>query len=273
MNLFNTITTAIFDPILGFMGPWQETLDLWLWPILGGVVALIIYKYLSNQTGIERAKNGIKVHLLEIRLYKDDLLGVVVSTVKIILKNFIYVGHNIWPMLVMFAPMMAMLFQLEAEYAFKPMEVGQVELVKVQLDEEHAQVETTDVEWSLPEGLELDAPPVRTSDGQIIFRVKAVAAGDHTMWLQVGDEQVSKGIFVGGEERKVPVMRTKGWEGYLYPGEAPLEEDSQVYSIKTKYPERSLTAVPDGELGIVFWFFGLSLVAGFGLKGVFGVTL
>ena len=40
-----------------------------------------------------------------------------------------------------------------------------------------------------------------------------------------------------------------------------------------KYPERSLTAVPDGELGIVVWFFGLSLVAGFGLKGVFGVTL
>jgi hypothetical protein len=226
MNLYNTITTAFFDPLMGTFGPWQETLDLWLWPILGGVIALVIYKYLSNQKGIEKAKNGIKVHLLEIRLYKDDLFGVVTSTLRIFLKNFVYVGHNIWPMIVMIGPMMAMLFQLEAEYAFKPMEVGQVELVKVQLDEEHAKVAATDVEWELPEGLALDAPPVRTTDGQIVFRIRTEAAGDHVMKLHVGDETVEKGIWVGGEERKVPVMRTKGWEGYLYPGEDPLDEES-----------------------------------------------
>ena len=59
--------------------------------------------------------------------------------------------------------MMAMLFQLEAEYAFRPMDVGDVELVKVQLDEEHAQVKATEVTWEIPEGLDLEVPPVRTS--------------------------------------------------------------------------------------------------------------
>ena len=273
MYYFNVITTAIFDPILGFAGPWQETFDLWFWPIFAGVGALVIYKYLSNQRGIERAKNAIKVHLLEIRLYKDDLFGVVTSTIKIVLKNFVYIGHNIWPMLVMIGPMMAMLFQLEAEYAFRPMDVGDVELVKVQLDEEHAQVKATEVTWEIPEGLDLEVPPVRTSQGELVFRLRAVEEGDHILKLFVGEEVVEKGIFVGGEERKVPVMRTKGWEGYLYPGEAPLEADSQIWSISTQYPERELTGVPDGEIGIVLWFFGLSLVAGFGLKGVFGVTL
>jgi len=36
---------------------------------------------------------------------------------------------------------------------------------------------------------------------------------------------------------------------------------------------RDLGALPGGELGILATFFGLSLVAGFALKGVFGVTL
>lgn len=274
MNLFNTITSGIFDPIMGFMGPWQATLDLWVWPILGGIVALVIYKYLSNQKGIERAKNGIKVHLLEIRLYRDDLMGVLVSTTKIILKNCVYVGHNIWPMVVMFAPMMAILFQLEAEHAFKSWDVGQVELVQVQLDEEYAEdVSSTDVQLTLPEGLELDAPPVRTSEGQVVYRVRALAEGQHILRFAIGEEIVEKGIWVGGQDSRVPVMRTKGWEGFLYPGEEPLDADSQIWSVSTDYSEREIPGVPDGEMGIVLWFFGMSLLAGFGLKGVFGVTL
>ena len=37
MYYFNKITTAIFDPLMGTFGPWQETVDLWVWPILAGV--------------------------------------------------------------------------------------------------------------------------------------------------------------------------------------------------------------------------------------------
>ena len=91
--------------------------------------------------------------------------------------------------------------------------------------------------------------------------------------LHVRGETISKTWSVGGEQRKVPVMRTKSWEGFLYPGEAALPRSSAVETIALAYPERNLGALPGGEFGILATFFGVSLVAGFALKGVFGVTL
>jgi hypothetical protein len=100
-----------------------------------------------------------------------------------------------------------------------------------------------------------------------------VAPGDHVLSLRIGDETLAKTWAVGGPHRKIPVKRTKGWEAFLYPGEPALARSSPVHTIALAYPERSLGALPGGELGILAIFFGLSLLAGFALKGRFGVTL
>jgi hypothetical protein len=89
----------------------------------------------------------------------------------------------------------------------------------------------------------------------------------------VGDRVIEKGFAVGGGPRKVPVMRTKSWEALLYPAEPGMPRDSPLYSIGLDYPERPLAFFPDGEGGILLWFFVASLAAGFALKGRFGVTL
>ena len=44
-------------------------------------------------------------------------------------------------------------------------------------------------------------------------------------------------------------------------------------SITLDRKDRSLLFFPDGESGILGWFFGASLLAGFLLKDRFGVTL
>lgn len=120
MNTFNSVVTTLFDLLLGWFGAASAWVDIMFWSILGGIVALLVYKSISNQKGIERAKNDIKVHLMEIRLFQDDIAGVLISTAKIMVKNAMYIGHNILPMVVMFVPMMAILFQLEANYALIP---------------------------------------------------------------------------------------------------------------------------------------------------------
>jgi hypothetical protein len=91
--------------------------------------------------------------------------------------------------------------------------------------------------------------------------------------IHAGDEVIEKRIAVGGSPRKVPVMRTKSWEAILYPGEAGMPSASPLYSVDLQYPQRTLRFFPDGEGGIVLWFFLASLAAGFALKGRFGVTL
>jgi hypothetical protein len=273
MSTFNAVAGALFDLLLAPFGHRQAWFDLLVWPILAGIVALLVYKRLSNQDGIARAKNGIVVNLLEVMLYKDDLVGVMAATGRAMGKNLVYLGHNILPMLVMFVPMMAILVQLVSHYALDPVPVGSVELVTARVDRSVAGVSPRDVRLELPEGVRLDAPPVRTPDGEIVWRVKAEAAGDHVLKIHVGDRVIEKGLAVGGDPRKVPVMRTKSWEALLYPGEATMPSESPLYSVDLHYPDRKLAFFPDGEGGVLLWFFVASLAAGFLLKNRFGVTL
>ena len=279
MNRFNTVTSAIFDVLLAPFGEEHAWFDLVFWSVAGGIVALIVYKYVSNQGGIERAKNAIKVHLLEIRLFKENILLVITATFKILLKNALYLGHNMLPLLVMIVPMMTILFQLEAHYAHDPLPVGSVNLLVIELVASQPGVPDTatalakSVRLEIPEGLSLDAPPVRTADGEIAWRFRAEQPGDHSVAIHVGDEVIEKQIAVGGPPRKVPVLRTKSLEGLLYPAEPALPGDSPIASIRLRYPERDLGWLPDGEMGVLATFFGLSILSGFALKGVFGVTL
>ena len=142
MDRFNAITSAVFDVLLAPLGEEHAWFDLIFWSVAGGIVALIVYKYVSNQRGIQRAKNAIKVHLLEIRLFKEDIAQVLGATAKILLKNGLYLGHNLLPMLVMLGPMMTILFQLEARYAFDPLPVGSVNLLTLKLDASRPAIRT-----------------------------------------------------------------------------------------------------------------------------------
>src|SRR5262245_25820087 len=117
MNALSAAVGAVFDVVLAPFGHRQAWFDLLVWPVLAGIVALLVYKRLSNQAGIARAKNGIVVHLLEVMLYRDDLVGVLGSTARALGQNLLYLGHNVLPMLVLLVPMMAMLVQLVAHYA------------------------------------------------------------------------------------------------------------------------------------------------------------
>ena len=272
MATWNHLSSALFDALLTPFGHGPAWFDLLLWPVLAGVLALVVYKHLSNQKGIERAKSRIAAHLYEIRLFRHDPLVVLASTGRILLRNVVYLGHNLVPLAVLLVPMLAVLAQLEANYAFDPVPVGSVELLEVRLDPE-AGLSPRDVSLELPAGVSLDAPPVRTAEGEIYWRLRAEAPGDHVLSLHVGGETLTKAWAVGGEHRKVPVKRTKSLEAFLYPGEPALTLGSPVDIIALAYPERDLGVLPGGELGILATFFGLSLLAGFALKGPFGVTL
>lgn len=272
MKPFNDVTGAIFNVVLAPLGHRLAAFDLLVWPVLAGVVALIVYKHVSNQKGIARAKNGIQVHLLEIVLYRDDLLGVLTATAKALFQNAKYLGFNIVPMLVMLLPMSVVLVQIVANYAYSPLPVGSTPVLEVQLAE-GAPVKATEVALELPPGVTLDAPPVRTPQGKIAWRLRAEAEGDHVLTLKAGAETQPKGLAVGGEPRRIPVLRTTTLDAFLYPGEAALPSDSAFETIKLRYPSRPLAVFPDGEGGILAWFFVFSLAAGFALKDKFGVTL
>jgi len=272
MQTYNDIANAIFDFLLAPFGHEIALFDLIVWPLLMGVGALQVYKYTSNQTAIASVKRQISMHLLEIRLFRDDIAQVLVSTIKIVLKNVIYIAHNLRPMAVMTIPMVGLMVQLVAHYAYEPAQPGSVELLHLKLDP-NAAVSTRDVSLELPDGTSLDAPAVRTADGQVFWRVRADRPGDHVFKIRVGDEIYEKGWAVGGPARKIPVKRLRSWEALLYPGEDAIPSGAPVLSLELEMHTRPLDFVWDGEFGILMWAMVLSLVAGVALKDFFDVTL
>ena len=77
----------------------------------------------------------------------------------------------------------------------------------------------------------------------------------------------------GGESRKVPVKRLRGWEALLYPGELAIPSGAPILSLELEANIRPLRYLPDGELGILIWAMVVSILAGVALKDFFGVTL
>ena len=272
MQSFNAFFSAIFDVVLAPFGHGFAAFDLLLWPALMGVLAIAVYKVVSNQKGLARVKSQISMRLLEIRLFSHDILQVLRSTGMILVKNTVYLGNHMVPMVVMLGPFVVILAQLVANYAYDPAPVGSVELLQVRLDPEQG-VPARELTLALPEGVSLDAPPVLTADHRAFYRLRADAPGDHVLTLGLGDQTFEKRWAVGGEARKVPLRRLRGLEAILYPGEDALPADGPVLSIELATHSRSLGPLPAGELGIVLWTLVLSLAAGFAVKGLFGVTI
>ncbi len=272
MQLFNQISSAIFDVVLAPFGHGVPWFDLAVWPLLLGVLAILVYKAVSNQAALARVKSQISMRLLEIRLFNHDIVQVLKSTGIILVRNVVYLGNHMVPMAVMIVPFMIVIAQLVAHYAYEPAPKGAVELLHARLDPAVVS-QRPDIELALPEGVVLEAPPVRTADGDVFWRLRAEAEGDHVLRVAVGDEQFEKAWAVGGEARKIPVKRLRSWEAFLYPGEDALGGAAPLVSLELETHSRPLGIFPAGELGVVLITLVLSLLAGFLVKGVFGVTI
>src|SRR5678815_828993 len=104
MQTFNRIANAVFDPLLAPFGHEHPAFDLLVWPALMGVLAIAVYKLVSNQKSLARVKGQISMRLLEIRLFSHDIAQVLRSTGAILVKNVLYMGNHMIPMLIMFVP-------------------------------------------------------------------------------------------------------------------------------------------------------------------------
>src|SRR3974377_243951 len=113
MVTFNSILSSLLDLLLG---PFRGLHPFWALLILSvmvGAVLLVVFRYTSNQRGIQETKNRIKAHLLEIRLFKDDLRVLLSAQGSILKYNLRYMAYGLKPLLVIILPVALLLIQLE----------------------------------------------------------------------------------------------------------------------------------------------------------------
>lgn len=278
--LFPAAVNAVFDGLdlaLGWMGPFMMVT---LISAGVGVLFILAFPHVSWQGGIVMVKDRIKFNLLAIRLFQDDLGMVLKSTGLTLAWNFAYIGLNLIPMVVLAAPFMIVWFQLNALYAYDPMPVGSKQLVTVELA---AGTDPTQVEFTAPAGVSLGRR-VNLADAKeplIHLEVRADAAGRYELGLAHAGVTITKGFNVAERGRRLAAMRTSeplsrfaaAQDPIVWFGEPALPGDSFLRAIRIAYPPQPFGFFGGGEISIMIWFVIVSLVVGFGLKGVFGVEI
>jgi len=269
--VFGGLVGAVLLPFRG-LSPWFGMTAV---SLLTALLMLEVYKLTSDQAAIRRAKDRIKAHLLELRLYKDDMRTTLRAQGGILKANLAYMAANLKPLAVMIVPLVLILAQLSLWFDRAPLRPGQETLVKVGLADT-ADAVTLGLELETPSGLVVSSPAVRIRDEhEIVWRFKALAEGNGRLILKADGWAVEKTVTVGGPPlTKVSALASRGSFGkrLLYPGEAPLPAGTPVRSVEVLYPAGTLTA-----FGLrVHWlvaYLVISIAFGFAFKGVFKVEI
>ncbi|MCX6560978.1 MAG: hypothetical protein NTZ26_10775 [Candidatus Aminicenantes bacterium] len=275
IGILNAAINGLFDALFAVLRPLGPAGAMAALSLLVGLFMLFIFKKTSNQAGIRRSKDRIKAHLLELRLYKRDFGQTMRSQGGILKANGQYVLYAVKPMLVMIIPILLVLIQLDARFGARALRPGETALVKVKVD---ASVALGDAEPVLetPAGIVVETPPLRIEEEhEVDWRIRAAAAGRHEMTVRIGGLVETKGVAVGiGAPAKISPLRIRrgGLDELFHPGEKPLPRGSAIASIEVTYPGTRLNYF-GWRMHWLVAFFLLSIVFGFGLKGLFKVEI
>jgi uncharacterized membrane protein (DUF106 family) len=275
MSVLNSVLNKLFE-ILFFpfqnLNPWFGMLFI---SLLTGLLMLYVFKLTSDQEGIKKTKNKIKAHLLELRLYKDDLRTSFKSQGNILLSNLRYMKYSIKPLLVMIIPIILILIQLNFWFGYDSLKTEEQALLKIKLSEGYVPQEF-EVHIKTPDSIIIETAPLRINEeNEIDWRFSATKKGIHELQIQAGGNSISKTVSV--EQKPLsqisPVKKRKSFfSQLLYPAEKPIQKNSPIKSVEITYPSSGLYL-----FGIkIHWiiaFFILSIIFGFSLKGLFRVEI
>jgi len=254
------------------MNPWIGMIFI---SLLTGFLMLLVFRYTSNQEGIKRTKNKIKAHLLEMRLFPDNMRVSLKAQGNIVLANMKYISHSAKPLLFMIIPVILVLIQVNFWFGYNTLKPGEPVVLKVKLENDYNLLEV-DLDIAPSSGISIETPPLRIEEeNEINWRISPLKKGIYNLEIYIDRQKVSKQVSVAQTSlSKISPKKLKGsfFDRIFFPLEAPIKKSSPVKSIEILYPEKSLPL-----FGINFhWliaFFGLSIILGFAFKGVFGVEI
>jgi hypothetical protein len=249
------------------MAPLQP---VWQGVILGlpvALLALFIYRLVSNQAEITQTKNGIKAQLLALRLFRDDLRVVLRAEGRIFRLIGRYLRLALLPMAILLIPVVLLIVQAEARFAYAPLELNQPALVTVELTDAQ-RPSGVEAELRVPAGLRLETPALRLdAEQRLMWRISALQAGEHEVTIVVGDVEVRRQLWFGDSRPRllVPaIYRPNDIRTLANPAERPVEPASAIATVTISYPDNG--ALLAGLSHASWWMILSSLIFGFLLR-------
>lgn len=242
---------------------------------LTALLMLFVFRYTSNQEGIRQVKNKIKAHLLELRLFKDNLGLSLRAQGKIFRYNLKYIGYSSKPLVVMIIPFVLILIQLNLWFGYQSLNPGQKTILKVKLNENQNLLDIgLTVEPS--SGIAVETPPLRIEEEkEVNWRLQAKEKGIHDLTLIIEGRRITKEIAVSLKplSRISPLkVRRNFFDELFHPKEAPFPGELPVKMIEVKYPPKKMSLF---GWRLPWWlvYVLLSIIFGFAFKGIFRVEI
>jgi len=236
---------------------------------------LLVFRYTSDQEGIKKTKERIKGHLMEIRLFKDELMVFFSALKNILLYNLKYMNYMFFPFLIMILPIILLLIHLNGWFGPRPLKPGESAIVSVKVSNQEPNF-LNQIQIKTDEGITVETPSLRIPEtSKIEWRIRANRVGEHLILLKTPDQTFQKTVIVSsdGMERVSPrTVASNTWEVLLNPGERPFNPNAGVRQIDILYPAWVYPFL-GWEIDWIIVFFILSIVFGFVLKGVLRVQV
>lgn len=288
MSFVNDVLRAAFDAALGPFAALPPIVPVALVALVSGIFALLVYRWTSNQEAIAAVKRRLFAHLLEVRLYGDDLRAVLWAQLRLLRENLTYLRLNLVPLLWMIVPFMLVIAQLQFHYGYDGLEVGDRTLLVVDLavtDPDSvaagSAVPRPPVGIDAPSGVAVETGGVWIpSLRQVVWRLRAEEPGDHELVVTAGGATFTKSLFVTDPEggarwvRRSPTRRRAALlDQLLYPAEPSLPRGGPVERIDVQYAAASISFFGLFDVHWLIAFLVLSIALAFALRNRFGVTL
>jgi hypothetical protein len=275
MWLLNQFLNRTCDLLmLPFAGesPWPALIAA---SLLTAAVLVLLFGATSRPRAILRARNRFLARTLELLLFQHDLRVSLTACGRIFAANVVYLAQLLPPMAVGLFPLVLIFVQLANWFDWRPLRVGEVSVLTVQLDPSISVVGTP-VELRLPDGVRLDSPPVRSpANNEVSWRIVATRPGAGTVDVRLDNfAPEGKTLVVGSRLARVsPRRESAGFvRQLLSPSEAPLATSSPIRRIEVSYPRRQL-AVGLTEVPWILAAIVLMMVFSLILAPLFGVRI
>jgi len=136
MQYVNSILNRVFDlaldPFSG-MSPWAGMCAI---SLLASVLVLLVFRACSDRSLIKRRKGKFVARVLELALFRQDVVVNLGSFGRVLAANFWYLAALLRPLMVSIVPLLLILVQVHSFFAYRPLRVGETALIKARLPAE-----------------------------------------------------------------------------------------------------------------------------------------
>jgi len=282
MALLNGVLRAVFDALLLPFRGLHPLVGLAFVSALAAALVLLVFKRTSDQRALAAVKRQIHAGFFELRLFADDPPALFAVQWDLLRHNLRYLRLSLAPMLVLLAPFLLMIAQLQFHYGYRGLGVGEAALVEVALDPAWRAggglaappAGRPALRLDAPAGVRVETPGVWAPARHLMtWRVRVDAPGSHLLTLDAGGRAITKTLDASDRiVRRSPVRpRPAFLDQLLYPAEAPLPAGVPIRALSVTCPEASLSLAGISAHWLV-WFFVLSLALALALRRRLGVT-